>query len=77
MNILEKINRINVLNKIKNHHVVLSETNYYKLKSLGKMGDSFDKVLGELLSKKQMLESDSRVGTRDQTSNIQFYPLKE
>jgi hypothetical protein len=52
----------NNLNQNKNHHVVISETNYYKLKSLGKMGDTFDKVLGDVLSKNQMLESDSRVG---------------
>ena len=68
---MKEFNQSNMLNESKNHHVVLSETNYYKLKSLGKMGDSFDKVLGELLSINQMLESDSRVGTRDQTSNIQ------
>jgi hypothetical protein len=74
---MKKFNQSNILNKSKNHHVVLTETNYYKLKRLGKMGDSFDKVLGDLLLKNQMLESDSRVGTRDQTSNIQFYPLKE
>jgi predicted CopG family antitoxin len=51
--------------ELNDKHVVISETNYYKLKSLGKMGDTFDKVLGELLSKKQMLESNSRVRTRD------------
>lgn len=62
-------NQINKVNKDKKHHLVLSETNYYKLKSMGKMGDSFDKVLGEIL-KNQKLESDSRVGTRDtQISN--------
>ena len=66
MNIMKRFNQSNILKKNKNHHVILSETNYYKLKSLGKMGDSFDKVLGELLSKNQMLESDSRVRTRDQ-----------
>ena len=69
---MKEFNQSNMLNKSKNHHVVLSETNYYKLKSLGKMGDSFDKVLGELLSINQMLESNSRVGTRNQTSNIQY-----
>lgn len=59
---MESLNKIKYLN---NKHVVISETNYYKLKSLGKMGDTFDKVLGELLKKNQMLESDSRVVTRD------------
>ena len=54
-------NKINKVNENKNYHAVLSETNYYKLKSLGKMGDTFDKVLGELLSKNQILNS--RVGT--------------
>ena len=38
-----------IKNMKKNKHVVISETNYFKLKSLGKMGDSFDKVLGDLL----------------------------
>ena len=33
------------------HHIVISEVNYNKLKSLGKFGESFDKVLGEVLSK--------------------------
>ena len=61
---MECINQINKINEAKNFHIVLSETNYYKLKSLGKMGDTFDKVLGELLLKNQMLESDSRVATR-------------
>ena len=56
-------NQINRINETKNCHIVISKINYNKLKSLGKMGDSFDKVLGELLSKNQMLESDSRVGT--------------
>lgn len=49
---MEHIKTINNLNqKNKTYHVVISEENYQKLKSLGKMGDTFDKVLGELLSK--------------------------
>jgi predicted CopG family antitoxin len=34
----------------KTHHIVISEENYSKLKSLGKLGDTFDKVLGDILS---------------------------
>ena len=64
---MEYINQINSLKTNKNHHVVISDTNYSELKRLGKMGDTFDKVLGELLLKNQLLESDSRVPTRDQT----------
>jgi hypothetical protein len=60
---MEYNNQINRINETKNYHIIISKTNYYKLKSLGKMGDTFDKVLGELLSKNQMLEADSRVGT--------------
>ena len=41
----------NRLNKNKNYHIVISEENYRKLKNLGKFGDTFDKVLGEVLSK--------------------------
>jgi predicted CopG family antitoxin len=45
----------NLNNKNKNsktHHIVISEENYSKLKSLGKLGDTFDKVLGDILSTK-------------------------
>jgi hypothetical protein len=43
------MNEIKNIKKQQTKHVVISETNYLKLKSLGKMGDSFDKVLGDLL----------------------------
>jgi hypothetical protein len=58
---------VNKLKNGKNKRVVISKTNYYKLKNLGRMGDTFDKVLSELLLKNQMLESDSRVGPREKT----------
>jgi len=50
---MENLKAINISNqkKYKTYHVVISEVNYQKLKSLGRMGDTFDKVLGELLSK--------------------------
>ena len=52
---------VNVLNKINNnktrHHVVLSDENYNRLKSYGKFGQSFDNLLGDLLS-----QLDSRGG---------------
>jgi hypothetical protein len=66
---------LNKFKGIKNKHIVISETNYHKLKKLGKMGDTFDKVLGELLLKNQMLESDSRVGTREETLTNSLTPL--
>ena len=65
----------NSSNKKSRHHIVISEENYSKLRSLGRIGDTFDKVLGELLSKNsEILESASRVGTLDQTltSNIDY-----
>jgi predicted CopG family antitoxin len=56
--------------ELNDKHVVISEPNYYKLKSLGKMGDTFDKVLGELLSKNEMLESNFGVKAREKTPTI-------
>ena len=53
-------------------HIVVNQEVYHQLKSLGYAGDSFNDVLVRILDKNQMLESDSRVGTRDQTSNIQY-----
>ena len=45
---------IKPIKNLKTKHVVISDTNYYKLKSLGRMGDTFDKVLAELLLKNQI-----------------------
>ena len=39
------------IKQLKNKHMVISETNYYKLKSLGRMGETFDDVLTKILSK--------------------------
>ena len=58
-------------------HIVVNQEVYHQLKSLGYAGDSFNDVLFRILDKNQMLESDSRVGTRDQTSNIQYLSTKE
>ena len=52
-------------------HITVNQEIYQKLKNLGKAGDSFNDVLVRILEKNQILESDSRVGTRDQTSNMQ------
>ena len=41
------MNQLNDLQKVKT--IVISETNYKKLKGLGTMGDSFDSVLGRVL----------------------------
>jgi predicted CopG family antitoxin len=47
-------------------HITVNEEVYQKLKNLGKAGDSFNDVLTKSLEKKLLLlESDSRVGTRD------------
>lgn len=35
---------------LKNKHLVISEKNYEKLKSMGKMGETFDDVLTKILS---------------------------
>ena len=50
---MENLNQINRLTKKNRYHVVISKANYYKLKNLGKMGDTFDEVLGKILSKNQ------------------------
>jgi len=57
-------------------HITVNQEIYQKLKNLGKAGDSFNDVLVRILEKNQMLESDSRVGTRDQTSNMQCLSIK-
>ena len=65
------INIIKLMTQLK--HITVNQEVYQKLKNLGKAGDSFNDVLVRILEKKlQLLESDSRVGTRDQTSNIQY-----
>jgi predicted CopG family antitoxin len=52
---MQQVNKIKYQknkNKNKNErHIVVSEINYNQLKSMGQMGDSFDKVLSNLLSK--------------------------
>ncbi|MGH9982057.1 MAG: antitoxin VapB family protein [Nitrososphaeraceae archaeon] len=51
-------------------HITVNEEIYQKLKNLGKAGDSFNDVLTKILEKKfPLLESDSRVATRDTDSN--------
>ena len=37
----------------KSHHIVISESNYEKLKELGSKGDSFDDVITNLLRKQK------------------------
>lgn len=54
---MQSIKQINRSSKNKYTHIVISPENYYKLKSLGKMGDTFDKIVGELLSKNQEIIS--------------------
>ena len=47
-------------------HITVNQEVYQKLKNLGKAGDSFNDVLVQILETKlPLLESDSRVGTRD------------
>jgi predicted CopG family antitoxin len=47
-------------------HITVNEEVYQELKNLGRAGDSFNDVLVRILEKKlPLLESDSRVGTRD------------
>jgi predicted CopG family antitoxin len=58
-------------------HITVNQDVYQKLKNLGKAGDSFNDVLVRMLEKNQMIESDSRVGTRDQTlTNSLLPPVK-
>ena len=56
--------------------IAVDQQNYLILKRMGYTSESFNDVLTRLL-KNSMLESDSRVGTRDQTSNIQYLSTKE
>ena len=66
----------------KTYHIVISEENYIKLKNLGKLGDTFDKVLGDILSTNKrnqiMLESgrETLAAATDDTSvaNNNFLP---
>ena len=53
INNMPQPNSINILNqqKCKTYHVVISEINYQKLKSLGKMGDTFDSILTRILDR--------------------------
>ena len=47
-------------------HIVLSPENYQKLKSLGKMGDTFDKIVGDLLLKENQIACNPKeVGSLD------------
>jgi predicted CopG family antitoxin len=47
-------------------HITVNQEVYQELKNLGRAGDSFNDVLVRILEKKlPLLESDSRVGTRD------------
>jgi hypothetical protein len=55
-NIMSNLKQINRLDKKRYPHIVISPENYYKLKSLGKMGDTFDKIVGDLLSQKRKEE---------------------
>jgi predicted CopG family antitoxin len=55
--------------------IAVSSTVYRQLKSLGYAGDSFNDVLVRILEKNQMLESDSRVGTREKTLTTSLTPL--
>ena len=40
----------NKLDKNKYPHIALSPDTYFRLKSRGRMGDTFDKLVGDLLS---------------------------
>jgi predicted CopG family antitoxin len=56
-------------------HITVNEEVYQKLKNLGKAGDSFNDVLVRILEKEiQLLESDSRVGTREKTLTTSLLP---
>lgn len=57
-------------------HITVNQEVYQKLKNLCKAGDSFDDVLVRILEKKiQVLESDSRVGTREKTLTNSLPPV--
>jgi hypothetical protein len=49
---MSHLKQIEKIDKKKYPHIVLSPGNYNRLKSLGRMGDSFDKIVGDLLSQK-------------------------
>ena len=46
---MSNLKQIEKIDKKKYPHIVISPGNYNKLKSLGRMGDSFDSIVGFLL----------------------------
>jgi predicted CopG family antitoxin len=53
---------VKIMNKLK--HITISEQNYENLRRLGNTPDSFNTIINRMLKEKEMLESESRVGTR-------------
>jgi hypothetical protein len=51
--------------------IAVDEQNYENLRRLGNTPDSFNTIINRMLKEKEMLESESRVGTRGPDSNIQ------
>jgi hypothetical protein len=52
METIQSMNR-NKMPKNKYPHIALVPETYNKLKSLGRMGDTFDKIVGDLLSQRE------------------------
>lgn len=52
MEMIQSMNR-NKMPKNKYPHIALAPETYNKLKSMGKMGDTFDKIVGDLLSQRE------------------------
>ena len=48
-------------------HIAITKQNYEKLRLRGNTPDSFDTIVGRMLNQIEKLESESRVGTREQT----------
>ena len=58
----------NMFKKIKHlKHIAITKQNYEKLRLRGNTPDSFDTIVGRMLNQIEKLESESRVGTREQT----------
>lgn len=62
------INEFNNIKNMKLKHIVVSEENYEKLKTLGKFNNSFNDVITNVL--KKVAQSDSQVGAWSQIEAI-------
>lgn len=54
INKMSNLKELNKIDKKKYPHITLSEENYQKLRQLGTCGDSFNDVIGKILSQQEV-----------------------